>query len=128
MLKTYLKGIFKLSQQGDATEQSYYSTLEELLNEYKESVGKRNIRITTIPKKTEAGNPDFRVWDGKQHIVGYIEAKDPTISDLDRIEKSEQLRRYRNTFPNLNLTNFIEFRLYRNGTLVEKVLLDRYTL
>jgi len=72
MLKTYLKGIFKLSQQGDATGQSYYSTLEELLNEYKESVGKRNIRITTIPKKTEAGNPDFRVWDGKEHIVGYI--------------------------------------------------------
>jgi len=106
MLRTYLKGIFKLSREGDATEQSYYSTLEELLNEDRESVGKRNIRITTIPKKTEAGNPDFRVWDGKQHIVGYIEAKDPTISGLNRIEKSEQLRRYRNTFPNLILANF----------------------
>ncbi len=39
----------------------------------------------TAPKKTEAGNPDFRVWDGKQHITGYIEAKDPAIENLDRI-------------------------------------------
>jgi hypothetical protein len=31
-------------------------------------------------------------------------------------------------FQNLILTNFIEFRLYRNGTLVEKVLFDQYTL
>lgn len=36
------------------------------------SIGKKNISITTLPKKTEAGNPDFRVWDGRQHIVGRI--------------------------------------------------------
>lgn len=125
MLRPYLKEIFKVTQQGDATEQSYYSTLEELLNKYKDSVGKRHIHITTIPKKTEAGNPDFRVWDGKQHVVGYIEAKDPTISNLDHIENSEQLNRYRNTFPNLILTNFIEFRLYRNGILKNKVFASK---
>ncbi len=79
MLKSYLKKIFKTANQGDAREESYYSTLESLLKEAAKSFGKQKIHITTLPKSTEAGNPDFRVWDGKQHIVGYIEAKAPTI-------------------------------------------------
>jgi len=125
MLKPYLKKIFEVANRGDAREESYYSILEGLFKEYTNTVGKKNIHITTLPKKTEAGNPDFRVWDGKQHIVGYIEAKAPTVEDLDRIEYTEQLKRYRHTFPNLILTNFFEFRLYRNGTLMDKVLTAR---
>lgn len=125
MLKSYLKKIFETANQGDAREESYYSTLEAFLKEGAQSFGKRKIHITTLPKATEAGNPDFRVWDGKQHIVGYIEAKAPTIENLDLIEHSEQLKRYRNTFPNLILTNFFEFRLYRNGILANKALIAR---
>jgi len=124
MLKPYLKKIYEIANRGDAREESYYSTLESLLKKYTEWVGERNISITTLPKKTEAGNPDFRIWDGTQHIVGYIEAKDLT-ADLDRIERSEQLKRYRHTFPNLILTSFFEFRLYRHGILIDKVLIDR---
>jgi hypothetical protein len=82
MLKSYLKSIYEISNRGDAREESYYSTLEGLLREYTESVGKKKIHITTLPKKTEAGNPDFRIWDGKQHIVGYLEAKAPTVDNL----------------------------------------------
>ena len=125
MLKSYLKKIFKIANQGDAREESYYATLEELFKKIAQSFGKGKIHITTLPKSTEAGNPDFRIWDGKQHIVGYIEAKAPTIENLDLIEDSEQLKRYRKTFPNLILTNFFEFRLYRNGILVNKVLIAR---
>jgi len=125
MLKSYLKKIFKIANQGDAREESYYATLEELFKKIAQSFGKGKIHITSQPKTTEAGNPDFRVWDGKQHIVGYIEAKAPTIENLDLIEESEQLKRYRKTFPNLILTNFFEFRLYRNGIPVNKVLIAR---
>ncbi|HJX34586.1 MAG TPA: hypothetical protein VJ373_05350 [Desulfatiglandales bacterium] len=125
MLKPYLKKIHEIAERGDAREESYYSTLEALLNSYTESVNKKNTKITTIPKKTDAGNPDFRIWDGKQHIIGYIEAKAPNIEDLDRIEDTDQLKRYRNTFPNLILTNFLEFRLYRDGILIDKVLIGR---
>ena len=125
MLKSYLKKISKIANQGDAREESYYATLEELFKKIAQSFGKGKIHITTLPRSTEAGNPDFRVWDGKQHIVGYIEAKAPTIENLDLIEESEQLKRYRKTFPNLILTNFFEFRLYRNGILVNKALIAR---
>lgn len=125
MLKEYLKGIFKVAQQGDAREESYYSTLEALLKSFAESSGKKKAHITVLPKKTEAGNPDFRVWDGEQHITGYIEAKLPTQENLELIETSNQLKRYLHTFPNLILTNFFQFRLYRNGEHIDTVQIAR---
>lgn len=125
MLKSYLKNVHEIANRGDAREESYYSALESLLKEYVESVNKKNVHITTLPKKTEAGNPDFRLWDGKQHIFGYIEVKAPTVSYLDQIETTGQLKRYLHTFPNLILTNFFEFRLYRQGTLDRKTFIAR---
>jgi hypothetical protein len=124
-LKSYLKKMLEIAKTGDAREESYYSTLEDLLETYTDSIEKRKFHITTLPKKTEAGNPDFRIWDGKQHIVGYIEAKAPTVEHLDQIETNAQLKRYLHIFPNLILTNFFEFRLYRNGTLIDKVSIAR---
>ncbi len=148
MLKAYLKRIYEIAARGDAREESFYPALSNLLDEYTQSIGKRNIHITTLPKKTDAGNPDFRIWDGKQHITGYIEAKAPPLHPplirgesksgvpldkggnrgveyLDQIQATEQLKRYLHTFPNLLLTNFFEFRLYRNGDLIDKVFIGR---
>lgn len=124
MLKSYIKKIFEVAKRGDAREESYYSSLEELLKSYAESV-KKKAHVTTLPKKTDAGNPDFRVWDGKQSIVGYIEAKKPLEENLSQIEDTEQLKRYLKTFPNLILTNFFEFRLYHAGQLIDKVQIAR---
>ncbi len=125
MLKAYIKEIFKVTKRGDAREESYYKTLESLVESFAQSINRPKTEITILPKKTEAGNPDFRVWDGKQHIVGYIEAKPPTEENLDKIEESEQLKRYRSAFANVILTNFFEFRLYRNGSLIDKVQIGR---
>src|SRR3989304_1808849 len=125
MLKSYLKRISDIANRGDAREESYYSCLEELLTNYADSINRENVDITTLPKKTDAGNPDFRIWDGGQQIVGYIEAKAPTVEYLDQIEETEQLKRYLHTFPNLILTNFFEFRLYRNGLLIDKAQIAR---
>ena len=124
MLKKYVESLFKVALRGDAREESYYSTLEKMIYNYSESKRFNNISVTTLPKKTDAGNPDFRIWDGKQHITGYIEAKAPHIN-LDDVQYSEQLKRYRGTFPNLILTNFFEFRLYRNGEQIERVQIAR---
>jgi len=121
LLKEYLKKIYEKGNQGDATEVSFYSALEYLLKEYANSIGCEDFSITTLPKRTEAGCPDFRIWDGKQHIIGYIEAKPPEKTNLDSEETSDQLKRYLETFPNLILTNFFEFRLYRDGKRIEEV-------
>lgn len=124
MIDTYLKEIAAKTKRGDAREESYYSTLETFLKEYSQTKLKKKIAVTVLPKKTEAGNPDFRIWDGVHSQVGYIEAK-PPHTNLDDMEETEQLRRYIETFPNLILTNFYEFRLYRRGILLTSVLLAR---
>ena len=111
----YLKDLADVSGQGDAREESFYPTLEAMLNGIAEASGKENVHVTTLPRPTEGGNPDFRLWNGTDRIIGYVEAKKPTEYRLNDVEKTEQLKRYLKTFPNLILTNFLEFRLYRNG-------------
>ncbi|HAJ98843.1 MAG TPA: DNA methyltransferase [Bacteroidales bacterium] len=128
MLKDYLRSVQDSMNQGDAREESYYTHLDRLIREFAVGNGIKNVDITILPKKTEAGNPDFRVWDGKNRITGYIEAKDPSVANLDRVEKSEQLERYKNTFPNVILTNFYEFRLYRDGVLIKKAMIGRQVI
>jgi len=125
LLEQYLKNLTETSRRGDAREESYYKHLDELVKQYAEIAKIKNIDVTILPKKTEAGNPDFRIWDGKNHITGYIEAKDPSVTNLDYIEGTEQLRRYLSTFPNVILTNFYEFRLYRDDQCVAQAMIGR---
>ncbi len=125
LLNQYLENITQTSLHGDAREESFYGHLDILIKQYAEIQEIKNVDITILPKKTEAGNPDFRIWDGRTHITGYIEAKNPAVTNLDQVETSKQLQRYIDTFPNVILTNFYEFRLYRNGELVSQVLVGR---
>ena len=125
LLEQYLKNLTETSKRGDAREESYYKHLDDLIKRYAEIQKVKNVDVTILPKKTEAGNPDFRIWDGKNHITGYIEAKDPSVTNLDYIEGTEQLERYLSTFPNVILTNFYEFRLYRDGQRIAQVMIGR---
>ena len=120
----YLNDLADVARQGDAREESFYAALAAMLNEFALESGKKQVRVTVLPRPTEAGNPDFRLWNGSNQI-GYIEAKKPTEVQLGIVEDSEQLARYRDTFRNLILTNFLEFRLYRNGVTVDSVMVGR---
>ncbi len=125
MLNEYFNNIYAIYIRGDAREESFYSELADLMKAVADNLHLKHFDITILPKKTEAGNPDFRVWDGKLHYFGYIESK--TLgTDLNVIERSEQLKRYLDTFPNLILTNFIEFRVYRNGKRVNQVIVGDF--
>jgi hypothetical protein len=125
LFNDYFRELHAVARQGDAREESFYAVLSGMLKKVADATGRNHIHVTTLPKSTDAGNPDFRLWNGRDRIVGYIEAKNPTEERLDMIEESEQLMRYRATFPNLVLTNFIEFRLYRNGERIQTVLAAR---
>jgi hypothetical protein len=72
VLTNYFKAIAAVDRQGDAREESFYSCLEALLLQVAAAAGKSDVRITTLPKATEAGNPDFRVWNGQDRIVDCI--------------------------------------------------------
>lgn len=105
---TYLSKIQKDLQGGKATEHTYRSTLETLL----EALAP-NINASNDPKHISAGAPDFIVERG--HVpLGYVETKD-IGKNLDEIEASEQLKRYRQSLNNLILTDYLEFRWYVQG-------------
>ena len=72
MIDTYIKKIASITKRGDAREESYYPAFAELLEWFSETKRKKKVHVTVLPKKTEAGNPDFRVWDGKYSQVGYV--------------------------------------------------------
>jgi len=126
-LRIYFDELCKIYRGGDFREESFYGALKNLIEDCSELFqpeGEANVLV--LPKRTEAGIPDFRIdKDGK--IVGYIEAKPPD-ANLREIEDSEQLKRYRESFPNLILTNFLEFRLYRDGDLIDKVEVGRQVI
>jgi type I restriction-modification system DNA methylase subunit len=114
-VERYLGAVAQQYQRGDAREESYYDVLKQLWEELGSQLSSAHATLTVLPRQTEAGNPDMRVWSGQQHVTGYIEAKEPGDTNLDRVEVSEQLKRYLAAFPNVILTNFLEFRLYRFG-------------
>ena len=121
ILVTFLNDLQKIINRGDAREESFYHCLKDMIEAYAKLNKISKCEVGILPKTSEAGNPDFRVWDGKAHITGYIETKKPETYKLDPIAVSEQLKRYLATFPNLILTNFYEFRLYQHGQFIDSV-------
>jgi len=94
--------------QGDATEHTHRSALESLITGL-------DTGITAInePRHIECGAPDLIIRKGLV-TIGYIEAKDIGRS-LDEAERSDQLKRYRDSLSNLILTDYLEFRWYVDG-------------
>ncbi|MCY7320480.1 MAG: N-6 DNA methylase, partial [Phormidesmis sp. CAN_BIN36] len=113
----YLKSIQKNLQKG--SERSHYPALKDLLDAPADGID-----AVIEEKGNKAGIPDFTV-KRRDLLVGYVEAKDVGL-DLDQIEKTEQLQRYLEPFPNLVLTNYLEISWYVNGKRRQKeVLADR---
>jgi len=121
---THFKEIHKIYISGNFREESFYPALKGLIEECSRIVPtQEGANVLVLPKKTEAGIPDFRIGRNGE-IVGYIEAKPPD-ANLREVEDSEQLKRYRNSLPNLILTNFLEFRVYRYGNPTDDVEVGR---
>jgi len=117
MFKAYRQKITEMERRGDAREESYYPILKELIEQLSISLNRSEIYVTPTPRRTEGGNPDFRIWSGKHRIIGYIEVKTPDCN-LESVEDIEQIQRYKDTFANFILTNLDEFRLYKDGILI----------
>jgi len=111
-LEEYLKTLKSKFRTAKTTEVSFYSVLEKL---FKELLQLRRIKGNVIcsPQRTEIGFPDFIVNGKNGSKIGYIEAKD-LFADLNEVSKTEQLKRYKESLPNLILTNYLEFWLYRD--------------
>jgi len=110
----YVQDISKRFATGDAREHTYRGSLQNLLETIIQ-----NIQATNEPARIKCGAPDY-VLTRKNVPVGYIEAKDIGVS-LDKIEKDEQLKRYLESLDNLILTDYLEFRFFKNKEKVETI-------
>ncbi len=106
----YTKSITAKFSHKETSEMGYRTDFEILL---KEIFSKINVkRIDHDAKAKEGNKPDYIILKYDIPIL-YIEAKDIGI-DLNKVEKSEQMTRYFG-YSNLILTDYVEFRFYRNG-------------
>ena len=113
-INEYLKLIKNKFSTGISTEHSYRADLQNLLNEMV-----KGITITNEPKRQKCGAPDY-IIQKKEVPLGYIEAKDIGI-DLNKTEKSDQMKRYLSSLDNLILTDYLEFRFYNYGQKVKEI-------
>jgi predicted helicase len=114
MIDNYIQSINKRFKTGISTEHSYRSDLQILLEALSDDV-----LVTNEPTRIDCGAPDYIITENNIPI-GYIEAKDIGVS-LKKTDKTEQLKRYKAGLNNLILTDYLDFRLYRNGKFVTSV-------
>jgi predicted helicase len=106
--RSYLEEVGRNLAAGNATEHTHRPALQGLIQTLDPGV-----RAVNEPKRVACGAPDYIVTRNELP-VGYVEAKDVGRS-LDDIERDEQLQRYRESLSNLILTDYLEFRWYRDG-------------
>lgn len=108
-IQSYINEVMTQLGSGYAREHAYRPALERLMNSF------HDVLAVNDPKRSENGNPDFVFLknSNKDIILGYAEAKDITV-DLDKVLKTEQLRRYAG-YDKLFLTNYRDFIFLING-------------
>jgi hypothetical protein len=100
----YILALDKELAAGNTTEHTHRPALKTLFQSLNST-----ITATNEPQHiTAVGAPDFRIIKNKL-AIGYVECKDIGIN-LDEVLKTEQLKRYLNSFHNLLVTDYLEFR------------------
>ena len=110
IFESYIQSISKKFSHKETSEMGYRKEFEILLEGIFKTIKVK--RIDHDARAKEGNRPDFIILKFDVPIL-YIEAKD-IGTDLNKVEKSEQMARYFG-YANLVLTDYVEFRFYRNG-------------
>lgn len=114
-IQSYIDEVRSQHTSGQAREHAYRPALQNLISSFDD------VKAVNDPKRSSHGNPDFIFLrqSNQQIILGYAEAKDLGV-DLDKIERSDQLRRYAG-YDNLFLTDYLDFRFFKNGEKYQSI-------
>ncbi len=113
-ISEYIDRIKSRYKTGISTEHSYRGELLTLVESLVPGIS-----VTNEPKRVACGAPDYIIT--KKNIpVGYIEAKD-IGADLNNKVYKEQFDRYRTSLSNLLITDYLEFKLFLDGTFTTSV-------
>jgi len=114
IIKTYIDELDRDFRTGKATEHSHRPALKRLLESMLDGV-----QAINEPKHIDCGAPDYIVTR-KDIPIGYIEAKD-IGKDLNHKDFKGQFDRYKQSLDNLIITDYLDFRRYMKGELVDSV-------
>jgi len=130
-LEKYIEIIKEKYSTSISSEHTLRTPLENLLNETKP----KEIKVEHEAKKEEYenGTPDFKIFkqiDSTEkltypNLIGYIECK-KLNEDLDKILKSEQIKKYLEVSPNIVLTDYNRFILLSFQKVIEDIRLLPY--
>ena len=120
LFRGYCRDVERTRATGQATEHSYRPAIQTLIQE----LAGGNALAVNEPSSVACGAPDFIV-KRRGVSIGHVECKD-IGANLNRVEISAQLNRYRDGLPNLILTDYLEFRWYAQGELREEARLGRF--
>lgn len=109
-INNYLQNIARYFRDETSSEMSYRTDFQRFLGTIFPETEKYHIQHD--PKATSGNKPDFIIAKNGVPLL-YIEVK-KVGEDLDKIEKSNQARRYFG-YANLVISDYLEFRFYRNG-------------
>src|SRR5665213_3681734 len=121
-IPAYIESISKRYKQGNATEHTFRSDLQQLIESLLP-----DIRATNKPKRQTCGAPDY-ILTKREVPVGFIEAKDIGDDDLAGVKKTgnkEQFDRYKASLSNLLFTDYLDFHLYRDGKFITKIAIAK---
>ena len=111
----YIRALEKELAAGNATEHTHRPALKILI----ESVAQPSLPVnpstqkftaTNEPQHIKCGTPDFIINQGAK-TTGYIETK-AIDKKLDEAEKTDQIKRYKDSLSNLIITDYLEFRWF----------------
>jgi len=96
----------------DASQElSLRPALNVLLDGLRDVFGSEDLTIVTEPLRKSFGTPDYKLKTSRGYLIGYVEAKG-LEADLEEIEKTEQIERYRDSGKRFVLTNHLQFVLF----------------
>lgn len=117
-ISEYLSHLNTLYITGNAREHSYRGDLQTLT-----STLLPDILVTNEPARVSCGAPDYMLTR-KGVPVGYIEAKDIGV-DLNSKTLKEQFDRYKAGLSNLIITDYLNFKFYREGEFITEISIAR---
>ena len=126
IIDKYLAAINSKYKTGTAREHSYRPALVTLLEELIP-----NSDVINDGAQIECGAPDCTIIDQESNlVVGYVEAKDIGVGDLDGKRSSgnkEQFDRYKASLDNIAFTDYLEFVFYKKGERIDAVRIGEVT-
>ena len=115
LIKAYIKHIDQLYQTGVTTEHSFRGDLQRLVEDA------TGYKVINEQKRIDCGAPDLALYKNGVPYA-YIEAKDLEVGDLDgRKKNKEQFDRYKASLNTIVFTDYLDFHLYEDGSLITKV-------